>query len=194
MSFVSVVATEGFVTIMSDGRVKKVGSGEIIQEDYQKFIRVQNDKAFIAFAGIKELCEAIAINIKKTIEEGMSFDKIQKILKLTITQIIPSELTVMFAFGGLNHSNEIEFYSYNSKYKKELHFKPVDDQIAYAFLNNSSASEDEFNNKFINILRETGFSSPSSTIQAQKLLNEFVVTKDNTVNNKTFRMSIKKEK
>lgn len=192
MSFVSIVATTGFVTVMSDGRVKDIVSGEIIQEDFQKFIKANDSKAFIAYAGNRESCEPIALNLKNAIEEGISFDIVQTILISAVRKLIPEHLTVMFALGGLNSDNEIEFYSFNSRENTNSHFKPANDVISYTFLNNTGIARKDFEGEFVKNLRETGFQSPTSTIQAQKLLNRYIASRDETVNNTTFRLSIKK--
>lgn len=191
MSFVSIVATENFITVMSDGRVTGKDNDEILQEDYQKFMEVANGKAFIAYAGTKDVCELIAQHIKIAIENGLTLEDSSRIVRESINAAVPEDLSVMFSIGGINELGKIEFYTYDSKNNLEQHFLTEPGQISYAFLNNSSTDID-FNDEIKKILRETGFSSPSETIQAQRLLNNRVADVDDSVNKKTSRFVIKK--
>lgn len=60
MSFVSVLQTEDFLTIVSDGRVVAANNENmILNEQYQKFI-LPTDQTFLAFAGDQPSCEAVA--------------------------------------------------------------------------------------------------------------------------------------
>ena len=191
MSFVSVVAREKFISVMSDGRVVDLNTQKVKQEDYKKFISIDNN-AFVAYTGIKELCEMVATNIEKSIRKGLEFSEILVVIRIAVAQFIQKQHTVMFAFGGINKNNQVEVFSYNSRDESTNHFLPKGDEIAYVFLSNGSTAESMLEEKFKSILRETGIDSPSSFVQAQKLLNRYVASIDPTVNNNTFRLIIKK--
>lgn len=62
MSFVSIVVSSEFVTVMSDGRV----SGEnntVLEENYKKFKKI-SPKQFIAYVGSRAICEHIVEQIE----------------------------------------------------------------------------------------------------------------------------------
>lgn len=60
MSLISVVATTDFISIMSDGLVKK--GSKIVEENMQKYV-VFNNRAFIGFTGTGENIDFILSNI-----------------------------------------------------------------------------------------------------------------------------------
>jgi hypothetical protein len=192
MSFISVIARENFITVMSDGRVMNYEDVPI-EENFQKFINIEN-RSFIAFGGTRELCEMITKDIVPILKNELnysiwlqSFRRVLESLKLN-----QNNLKCMFAFGGINHERNIEFYTINSITLDSKKFNPYGDQISYAFVNNTKNADKLYEDKSIELFRETGFSTPSEVIQAQRLLNNFVSTQDVSVNNVTFRMIIKK--
>ncbi|OKP91312.1 hypothetical protein [Paenibacillus sp. P32E] len=200
MSFISVVATEKFVTIMADGRVVNMDSGEIIEENFIKYLQV-NEKAFIAFTGTKDTGEAMAETIARRIIEGEDFAKIHQILIGTIEslkEIITDSRPVSIAFGGFNKEGEAELRSYASKSKQTLQFKPKGHEFATTLMTgaNSSLDEKDLHVVFEGFMREAMHGnidpSPSQIIQAQKLMNKYVSERDYTVNNITSRLVLKK--
>ncbi|EJR61717.1 hypothetical protein IIO_02625 [Bacillus cereus VD115] len=56
MSFVSVIQTEKFLTVVSDGQVTNESDKAITQKDYKKFKKISPNQ-YIAFAGSKGWCE-----------------------------------------------------------------------------------------------------------------------------------------
>lgn len=200
MSFVSVVATEKFVTIMSDGRVVNMDTGDLVEENFQKYVKV-NEKAFVAFSGTKDTGEIIARKIAESIHEGEEFVKIHQILVMTIEgmrELITDDRPVSIVFGGFNSKGEAEVLSYASKSKQSLHYKPKGDEFATIFLTGarSSLTQEEIYNVFEGFMKDTiqGDSNPSPTliIQSQKLMNNYIADRDDTVNKTTFRLVLKK--
>ncbi|MEK4006480.1 hypothetical protein [Paenibacillus sp. FSL H3-0333] len=191
MSFVSIVARENFINVMSDGRV--TGSNdEVVDEEYQKY--VSNDKSFIAFAGTLETCEMVVRDIKEIVFDNKDYVGAIYVLLGVFKQIKLEEkgMKVMMALGGVNKIGEIEFYTVDSIKKEAQTYIPKDDDIAYAFLNNTEHEDVTLKSEFIGILKETGFDTPSKSIQAQRLMNNNVADRDKSVNKKTFRAVIKK--
>ncbi|WP_239613888.1 hypothetical protein [Cohnella mopanensis] len=195
MSFVSVLARESFLCVMSDGQVTNLDGVTIIQEDFQKFTSLMDGRAFIAFAGTKDLCEMI---IRDTQLKDRNFSAWKDLFLLVFKALNLTELhkthnyKVMLAFGGINESDEIEVYSISSIDKNILHQKPKGDNTDYSFLNNTSHSNEFWEKKLIELFRETGYNTPSELVSAQKLLNNFVADNENSVNKKTFKLVIKK--
>ncbi|MFW5437105.1 hypothetical protein [Paenibacillus apiarius] len=192
MSFVSVVATEHFVTVMSDGRVKNMETGEILEEDYVKFHKSSDGKQFVAYAGNKQLCEILSKKILQYLEDGCEYDNLILILNTTIYDTFKDQFGVMFAFGGINKDKQIEVYAYGNKKQGVLKFKPENGNLAYTFLFHGKISDGELDEKFDGLIKEIGRDTPSKIIQSQKLLNSYVSEQDDTVNNNTFRMIIKR--
>lgn len=191
MSFVSVIAKEDFITVVSDGQVTR--NSEAIQNNYKKFTKISN-KQFIAYTGIKEFCEGLVSEIKYKGNEIHNLNKIALDLDKKI-KVIPYETyTVMFIVGGIGKSGNIEFYTLNNNYSENLrYFNPKNDSLNYGFLHNGSlSSKINLENKLVEHLRITGFNTPNKCIKAQKLLNKDIAQIDPTVNNVTFDLTIKK--
>lgn len=192
LSFVSIVARENFISIMSDGRVTGA-SGIPIQEDYQKFT-VFDKSAFIAYAGTKDICETIVRDYEgffrwNIYDFSMWVKELQELFR---TADFESQgLKVNLGFGGVNQDEKIEFHALSSSDLRLQSFFPVKDDISFAFLNNTTLGDQIFNEKFVEFLKVTGFETPTNVIQSQKLLNNYVSQNDNTVNTKTFREVIR---
>ncbi|WP_337034833.1 hypothetical protein [Paenibacillus illinoisensis] len=190
MSFVSIIATKDFLTIMSDGRVMGI-NGTPIEENYQKFLKV-GDSSFIAYAGDRAFCEMLSRDIQGMVE-SKSYDTAIQVLEQIFKKADFGERSVLMGIGGLNSSGNIEFFTISSKnyvIQKQKYY-PENDTVSYAFLNNTKMGHEEFQEKLIELLRETGYGAPSQTIQAQRLLNNFIAELDNSVNKSTFRFVIK---
>ena len=191
VSFVSVVATEGFVTVMSDGRVSGL---DILVEDYQKFVLSTDKNFFIAYAGDRTLCEIVANKILESYNVKMPFDTIKEQMIGCAQRNFDDQTNIMLSFGGVNYNGQIEVIGCDLKTKECLYYRPVGDKISYLFHSNLPPSmKEEMGDRFVETLRETGTDSPTSIIQAQKLLNNHVSTIDDSVNRKTFRACIKRE-
>lgn len=191
MSFVSVIARESFLTVMSDGRVIDRNDC-IIDEAYQKFSC--DEKSFIAYAGSREVCEMITRDIRDLVFNDRDYVGATLVLVQVFEQLkLESHgLKVMMALGGVNKQEEIELNTVDSIKKETLSFKPKGSDIDYAFLNNIKNNKVDFQTKLVELLKQTGIDTPSNTIQAQRLLNNYISDLDISVNKKTFRAVVKK--
>ncbi|WP_410770963.1 hypothetical protein [Fontibacillus sp. BL9] len=199
MSFVSVVGSKSFLTVMCDGRVVGL-EDEVLEEDYQKFVRI-GKKSFIAYAGTRHICESIANNFKhyEGEKEDYTFwlEKIKLILAQNQVALKQSGYKAILAFGGINLNGEIEFYAISSITLEFQRYFPQADNLSYTFLLNSEDFEDELGNgrlveKLTEFLGQTGYSTPSQVIQSQRLLNNYVADIDKVyVNKNTSRLVIK---
>lgn len=191
MSFVSVIAREDFITVVSDGQVTR--DSEVIQNSYKKFTKISN-KQFVAYTGIKEICEALVNEIEYKGNELHDLNHIAMELNEKIKVFPYDTLTVMFIVGGIDETGNIEFHTLNNDPSEKLRsFYPVNDDLNYGFLSNGKL-EGKINLtvNLIEHFKTTGFNTPNKCIRAQKLLNSDVEKIDETVNNVTFDLTIKK--
>ena len=191
MSFVSIIARENFISVMSDGRV--MYGNEIIQEDYQKFIKI-NDQSFVAFAGSKEICEIFIEEVRTIVNQNSNIINYLHSLVGRFNQLSLNNhgLKVMLGIGGINSNQEIEFHTINSIDNQILNFSPKGEMISYAFLNNTKYDDSVLVNKLIETLGQTGFGVVKEVKKAQKILNDFVAATDQTVNDTTYHVGIEK--
>lgn len=193
MSFISAIASQDFITVVSDGQVTY--EGKVIKEDYKKFRKINNDQ-FIAYAGAKEICEKFAEHLKFSASQRYDLKLVAEDLFSTIKSITPYErFKTSFIIGGISENNEIEFYtlSNNPLEEKVKSYLSHGDGVSYGFLSNEE-NEDKINleNTLISHLSKTGFNTPNKCIRAQKMLNADVEKIDPTVNRRTFELIIRK--
>lgn len=191
MSFVSIIASPNFITVMSDGQVTR--DGVVIKDDYPKFKKI-SPKQFIAYTGVKEYCEEIVNQVPYTPKMYNLADITNQIERVVIDPNLVKH-KLHFGIGGVDVNEDVVFYTVeNQKERIVNYFKPKNiDDINYAFFESGHANiQINLSIKLIEYLRTTGFNTPSKCLKAQKLLNDFVASKDETVNNKTFYLSIKK--
>ena len=191
MSFVSVIAREDFITVVSDGQVSR--GNMVVQSDYKKFTKI-SDKQFIAFTGTKEFCEGLVNEIEFNRNGLHNLYNIVENLDKNIRTIPCQSYVVMFAVGGVGESGNIEFHTINNNPSESIRsFSPKGDGLSYAFLHNGDlSSKINLQSKLIEYIGRIGFNTPNKCIRAQKLLNSDVAKIDDTVNNVTFDLTIKK--
>jgi hypothetical protein len=195
MSFVSIVATKDFVTVVSDGLAINLETGEVIENRYKKFFKI-SEKQFIAFAGNKGIADHIKeiINYKK---EGYNLFQLISALYWQITREIPFERArVLVAVGGVNENGEIEFHTFINKPGETINsYRPKNDEITYSFLESKFIDEGKhqiIENKFIEYLSVNGYNTPYKVLRSQVQLNKLVCGMDPSVNNITFELYIRK--
>lgn len=185
MSFVSIIANENLCCIMSDGRLTNRTTGEIEQEDLPKFDCFNYNTTFIATTGTKGFADYILNNIGiesnnyeeliKSLEGFYSDPKLNMILKFH------PHSTLQFTFGGLNHNNEIEVYSFNYKERTiKKHRIPSDDNLLLML-----GEEKYFDGAFEVYKKEMEgrqHFTASDYIGIQKLMNNYVADSTSHVN------------
>lgn len=196
MSFVSVVATQRFINVVSDGRVVDLETGEPIQEDYKKFIEVDN-RSFVAFAGnaglSSKVAEVIASNL---VNRRREIKNMISELRDSLNRQVRGLAEAQIAIGLINDDNEIELFSFGVS-QDITHFRAKDkNDIGYVFLQNSLLDKKFGSNFLENKLREylakTGIKRAQDVLNAQLLLNDFVADNDPSVNKVTFKLTIKR--
>lgn len=188
MTFVSIIARENFLNVASDGRVLDKNRN-IVDERYKKFL-LPTPQCFVAYAGQKEPCElflqASVLRYLDITDYKVLSAKIQSIL------LNPpfSSFKILIAFGGLNLKSEIEFCTFSTLEPNIQHFKPMGLDISYAFLNNSSLTDNQAEGILIDLLKKTGFETSNQIRKAQIALNDIVADRDFGVNKDVFCSAI----
>jgi hypothetical protein len=196
MSFVSIIATEKVLSVMSDGRVNIEGA--VIQEDYQKFTVLGDNQGFVAITGAKEAGEQ-AIEIVKQFHQGSysyfaAAQEVQKLLIRDIPHSVYPHLTLNMAVGGLAEG-QIEFYTLSNKNQSVqdiLSFAPKGDDISYAKLESNEIIRlgIDLTPVLIEFLRQKGYATVEQLKEAQSFLNDYVAKVDKTVNTTTFHFYV----
>ncbi|OAK72694.1 hypothetical protein [Lederbergia galactosidilytica] len=190
MSFVSVIATKKFITVMSDGLAINTETGEEIDQRYKKFHRISK-KQFIAFAGNSGLAEEAVRIVGYNNEERDLASIAVSIREQLIKKVPPNIASCQLILGGLE-KRKFVIYSFNNDPNRELLFQePIGDDPVYSFLSDSSngLNLDKEINK---IYPKYGFNTPTKTLKIQKELNNVVADVDPSVNKITFNLTIRK--
>ncbi|MNR93451.1 hypothetical protein D3C72_245080 [compost metagenome] len=190
MSFVSVVSRETFITVMSDTREISL-TGEILSEETKKSKKI-GERHFVAYAGIRIICETVADGIEHLLLAGADFKLIYDKLSPLIQGKVPDPHTAMFSFGGINNEGEMEVITFSSTNNDVNIQKPKGKAISYAFLSGHYKNGIDYNEKFQEFIKVFGDETPTDFLHSQKALNKLVSENDNSVNNKTDRFVIKK--
>lgn len=190
MSFVSIIARENFVSITSDGRVCG-HAGLPIQEDYKKFIEV-NKNYFIAYAGQKEPCELFISNSGLISPLVPNFELLARQTQFKLLTNPFDKCRILLAFGGLDNLGQISIVTFSTLQPEIQVFKPKDDAVNYVFLNNSSLDDTQIVEKLIEHLKTSGIETADQIKIAQTELNNYVASKDRTVNKNIFNHVISK--
>jgi hypothetical protein len=190
MSFVSVVARENFVTVMSDGRVQN--NDEIVREDYQKFVQITPD-LFFAYTGHQPVGEGILKALENNgcyeLFKTLNFSLVNMIIRTTIEAVNQSnKFKLLVAYGGRNTNGEIEVFYANSIDMQSGHYLPKGDAINVICLGNGIGTGALLEQ----LLFQTGSTTPQQILSAQEMMNNYVVTHDPSVNTTTFQMIIEK--
>lgn len=115
MSLISIIATDKFISFMSDGRVFDLENNEIINESYKKIVKV-NDKIIYSIGGNYGVSQILAQEIGNfdttnakafahSLFDALGNDKVKKEMHILI--------------GGLDDNNKI-YYTGFSQYSTEL--------------------------------------------------------------------------
>jgi hypothetical protein len=193
MSFVSVIARENFISVMSDGRVSH--KGQSVAEDYQKFVSF-TPYFFIAFAGDKEPSELLLQALKMIglpdMIEKLGFDMVSLFIQTSILTVAQKGYRVMIAFGGKNPLGEIEFYYLDTANPQTRKMTPKGQDIQYCFLKSENAQKINTDQLLIDTLQITGLDTSIQIADAQKRINDHISDLDTSVNKNTFQLIIER--
>ncbi|MGE7874801.1 hypothetical protein [Bacillus paramycoides] len=193
MSFVSIIQTEKFITVVTDGQVTSATDKTILQKNYKKFKKISPNQ-YIAFAGSKGWCE-ILLDLLPFKEQGYDLEGIVPEIKEFISKV-PSELgRFLISIGGANENGQLVIYKLSNHEGTDIErFQATGDDVSFTFLHNGSAEErlgGDLTEVLIQLIREIGYNTPNKTIRVQKRLNDFVANVDDSVNKITFDLTIK---
>ena len=188
MSFVSVIGYSNFINIMCDGRVSH--NGVPINENYQKFILLDNISFFIAFAGQKEPCEEFIKTTMPLFVSGDRFYVMAEKVQQRLLSLPNLNYRILLAFGGKTSDGILQFCTFSTLEPVIQLFTLTNDNIVYTFLNNSSISARILEQRLSEYLNKTGFTSPEMVKLAQKRLNDSVAAEDPNVNTNIFSATI----
>lgn len=194
MSFVSVIQTEKFITVVTDGQVTSTSDKTILQKNYKKFKKISPNQ-YIAFAGSKGLCEML-LEFLPFKEQGYVLEQIVPEIKEFISKI-PSQLgRLLISVGGVNEKEQLVIYKLSNHEGTDIEkFQATGDDISFTFLHNGSAEENlggDLTEVLIQLIREIGYNTSNKTIRVQKRLNDYVADVDDSVNKIAFDLTIRK--
>lgn len=189
MSFISVIAKENFITVMSDSGSN--GSEHTPQPE-EHMVKVGESEFVATAGGDREARETITKHVSGLLKEGTPYESILVVLQMTLDVFSEKGKSVMTAFGGVNHEGDIEVCTYDPNSRAERHLKPRGSEIAYFFLAEGAGKYGNLYELLQSYWKESGTETPSAMIQSQKLLNRYVASKDEDVSLSTVKLVLKK--
>ena len=190
MSFVSIIARKNFVTVVSDGLVVDLITGEEKEQEFKKFEKISR-KQFVAFSGNKGLGEKVVDFLGFESEERDIFLLAKVIREKLIKDIDPKDAFCQVVLGGIE-KNSVVLYAFNNHENQKMQpQKPTGDQIGYFFLT-SSNHKLNLDDEISKILETNDLKTPAKSLKCQKELNNIVAKVDSSVNTMTFNLIIKK--
>ncbi|KGE16642.1 hypothetical protein [Paenibacillus wynnii] len=185
MSLVTIIATEKFLSVVTDGR--EMRNGEVVGESYPKCKQFSN--VLITYAGVKQPAEIIISLLEKEgILERGNLAEIAGFVNVLFHTPELSSFTLLFAVGGIDPQGKISFYTIDSKHKKFTKNMPVNGKTSFAVLGNQEAA----NNLQKRLRINKGALSLAEAQRIQSELNGQISKRNIGVNNTLFKFSIKR--
>lgn len=186
MSFVSMLATDQFISFMSDGRVTDANNNAIVDENFHKVHRI-NEHTVIAITGSKSVSDTVIKNLDKFNHAKISTFAVSLLEGL---QTIPNLPLAFFIIGGIDEKGEIAYTRFESNSKviqvNTLPLGAIDGQILFNGEDLSFDPNAMFRSKILN-LRNAGTNiNPLAALKIQSELNNEVALQDFTVNTNVF--------
>lgn len=186
MSFISVLAKEEYLTIMSDGQVTKE-NGDILFNNFQKF-KMVNENQFIAITGDYENAVHLFGKIEySSIPYPLNY-VVESVKEEVINKRLPNNKINSIIIGGIDLYGEIVIYKLiveAEKYNIDKPLKPKNGEIVMSFLTSDNISDDDVECAIRMLLNKIDKGSPDKFLLAQK-----VSENDATVNNCTYYKKI----
>lgn len=193
MSFVTMVISKKFITVMSDGRVSGKNH-KVLEENYKKFKKISPTQ-FIAYVGSRAASEVIVNQIEYVDKQIYNMQDLTFKMKEAVSAEQFHSINVHFAIGGIDLDGQLRIYSISNLNKGvDIIQNESDDVIKYKFLPSphifETMKKEEMEEHFIQYLRKTGFNTPNKCLRAQKLLSDFLSETDRSVNKSTHSLKI----
>lgn len=188
MSFISVLANENILTVMTDGQVTDI-EGKSCNDNFPKFKLINDHQLFAEsgdYSNAEYLLNEINFQNKKFSLEKVH-NTIKEILLLTYNR---KGTTNSVIIGGIDIDDQMKVYKISvvdGEIKSEGPLIPKGDGFVIAFLTSSKIkiSDDDVENLFKKLLMEFHFDS-NKYLDIQKIVNDIVAENDSTVNINVF--------
>ncbi|MFD5259277.1 hypothetical protein ACFWJC_00120 [Bacillus wiedmannii] len=188
MSFISVMLTKDFISVMADGMVSKQEDGKIteLKSDYKKFKKISKYQ-FITFTGAVRIFGNIVS--KYTYKEDPYDLEIvaNEIKQLLLQEIRDNKLAGQVVVGGIQNG-DIVAYTIMSDNQINGFYKPIGSELAHLHLTSDYINpkiKENVHNIFIDFCKRT-----NNIEESQILLNKVVADNNPTVNNEVQRLLI----
>lgn len=187
MTLISFIATDKFISFMSDGRVNKVNTKESVCENYKKIIKVNN--AILAVGGNHKVSEFLLDNVNK-FNTRNARALAHSMFKELGNGKVKKEMNILI--GGLDENRNIYYSGFSHNSTKLTDYYPMSGLVTR--LATESGEVVELSNsgrldQLIGNLQEVSLTQ-AKTIQEE--LNALVSVVDNTVGKKTFHEYVQK--
>jgi len=193
MSLVTLLATEDFLTVMSDGRItcSDENASRVVCESYFKILCPKHHY-FIAFTGdltaIEDFNGMSGILSPEKDWEAFSVKMHKKLMELT-----QGEVYVSYALGGKNIRNEIEFFIFGTHRNRVEHVRAIGPgSMKFRALVSENIDMGSFAREISGFLDEMEARTPENALGVQKQITERVAALDKTVNTNTYHIIIEK--
>ncbi|EEK58811.1 hypothetical protein ICM_01397 [Bacillus cereus BAG1X2-3] len=188
MSFLSVVLTKDFISVMADGMVSKLEDDKLteLKSDYKKFKKISQYQ-FVTFTGAVRIFENI---IRKYSYKESPYDLeivANEIKQLLLQEIRDNKLAGQVVVGGIQ-SGDIIAYAITSDNQINRLYKPTGSELAQLYLTSEYIDpkiKEDIPSLFIDFCKKT-----NNIEESQILLNRIVADNDPTVNNEIQRLLI----
>lgn len=192
MSFVSIVACESFITVVSDGLVTNYYEGPRNPSGNQKkFKKFAHDK-FIAFAGHLQLVEIISTKLVEKYNGQSLKETTNQVKRLIQKAELQKGVSANIVIGGFNEQNKPEIYTLSTKDQITNEVLDFGDGVQVVYLYGPETNKDKVRQKMRELSKGSISKDPNTWIEHQKALNKYVSQFDSTVNNTTFELIIKR--
>lgn len=194
MSLVSLIASEGFISFMSDGRART--DTTVVSEDIKKIKKV-NDKVIVGITGSLRALEVIfdAIEKSDTFDKSNAETLLNSLFNVLVKETNePLIVSTHFLVGGLDNNNRIYYggFSNDSTQLTEVRAS-IPNQLLFA---TSGGEYCPFNpqeklGELIS-LNVSKIKTADDVIMLQMALNQMVAENDDSVNTAIFHEYVQK--
>lgn len=184
MSFVSIVSTTKFISVMSDGRASDIDGPQY--EDFKKIDRV--DDSFVAYTGMIVYCLPLKERIIKLLNVGTEYKIIKDIALKEIEKIKNDNGKMNIVFGGKNSQGGFELYLFSTSIEGFEYYRPLENKVQFNYLGSDVLIKsgidigERFKYHFVK--------SNKVVVEAQKRLQIEVASFDKSVNHTIFHIAI----
>ncbi|WP_274307509.1 hypothetical protein [Solibacillus daqui] len=187
MTLISFIATDKFISFMSDGRVSEVETNNSVRENYRKVIKVNN--AILAVGGNYNVSQILLVSINK-FDTRNARALAHSMFKELGNGKVKNEMNILI--GGLDEDGNIYYSGFSQDSTELTDYYPMNGLVTR--LATESGESVEITN-FDRLDQLIGDLQEVTLIQAktiQEELNALVSIVDKTVGEKTFHEYIQK--